>query len=166
MQLARRGCNGQNGCKRIVGGVSLDCNLGVWDPMSQDRSGSESLLKCIEGDIKPWVFNIVVQFVPFMFRPEKDADLRELEQVNGLDDRAMMKARWIKPAARRSPSQTCSHMILSFSSPVPANDTLAYGLFICQKKVYAEKCKKEPLRCLMSQMPPLGACGRRLPGSA
>ena len=98
--------------------------------------------------IKPRVFNVVVQFVPLTFRLEKDAELRELEQVNGLDDRAMMKARWIKPAARWSPSQTCSHMILSFSSPVPANDTLAYGLFICQKKVYMKKCKKEPLQCL------------------
>ena len=98
--------------------------------------------------IKPRVFNIVVQFVPLMFRPEKDMDLRELEQVNGLEDRAVTKVRWIKPAARQTPSQTCGHMILSFSSPVPANDTLAYGLFICQKKVYTEKCKKEPLQCL------------------
>ena len=49
VQLARRGCNGQNGCECIVGGVSLDCNLSVQDPMGQDRSGSEGLLKCIEG---------------------------------------------------------------------------------------------------------------------
>ena len=49
MQLARRGHNGQDGCERIVRGVSLDCNLSVRDPMSQDWSGSEGLLKCIEG---------------------------------------------------------------------------------------------------------------------
>ena len=65
--------------------------------------------------IKPRVFNVVVQFVPLMFRLEKDMDLSELEQVNGLEDRAVTKARWIKPAARWSPSQTCGHMILSFS---------------------------------------------------
>ena len=29
-----------------------------------------------------------------------------------------------------------------------ANDVLAHSLFICQKKVYVEKCKKEPLHCL------------------
>ena len=81
--------------------------------------------------IKPQVFNVVMQFVPLMFRLEKDTDLRELEQVNGLEDRAMMKVRWIKPAARWSPSQTYGHMILLFSSPVTANDTLAYSLFIC-----------------------------------
>ena len=49
VQLARRGHNGQNGCECIVGGVSLDCYLSVRDPMGQDQSGSEGLLKCIEG---------------------------------------------------------------------------------------------------------------------
>ena len=49
VQLARMGCNGQNGCKRVVRGVSLDCDLSVQDPMGQDRSGSEGLLECIEG---------------------------------------------------------------------------------------------------------------------
>ena len=49
VQLTRRGCNGQNGCECIVGGISLDCNLSVQNPMGQDRSGSEGVLKCIEG---------------------------------------------------------------------------------------------------------------------
>ena len=49
VQLAGRGRNGQDGCEHIVRGVSLDCNLSVRDPMGQDRSGSEGLLKCIEG---------------------------------------------------------------------------------------------------------------------
>ena len=49
MQLAGRGRNGQDGCEHIVRGVSLDCNLSVQDPMSQDQSDSEGLLKCIEG---------------------------------------------------------------------------------------------------------------------
>ena len=49
MQLAGRGRNGQDGCEHIVRGISLNCNLSVWDPMTQDWSGSEGLLKCIEG---------------------------------------------------------------------------------------------------------------------
>ena len=68
--------------------------------------------------IKPWVFKRSGAVRPphvLMFRPEKDMDLRELEQVNRLEDRAVMKVRWIKPAARQSPSQTCGHMILLFS---------------------------------------------------
>ena len=33
MQLAGRGHNGQDGCKRIVRGISLDCYLSVRDPV-------------------------------------------------------------------------------------------------------------------------------------
>ena len=68
--------------------------------------------------------------------------------MNGFDKGDVTKGRWIKPVARCSPSQTCRHLILSFSCPIPANSILSYGLVICHKKVYAEKCKKEPLRCL------------------
>ena len=60
----------------------------------------------------------------------------------------IQRAWWIKPISRRSPTQTCGHVMLSFLSPETANDVLAHGLFICQKKVYMEKCKKEPLHCL------------------
>ena len=58
---------------------------------------------------------MVMQFVPLTFRLEMGMDLRKLEQVIGLEDGAVTKVRWIKPAARQSPSQTRSHMILSFS---------------------------------------------------
>jgi len=98
--------------------------------------------------IRPCSYNIVVQFIPLTFRVDKALDLRELEEVNGLQSRVINRVRWIKPVARRHPSQTCGHIILTFSAPSPANDMLVYGLFICHKKVYAEKCKKEPLRCL------------------
>ena len=74
--------------------------------------------------------------------------LRELEDVNGIEKNSLSKVRWIKPVARRTPQQTCGHAILSFSSPQAVNEVLANGIFVCQKKVYAEKCKKEPLRCL------------------
>ena len=54
-------------------------------------------------------------------------------------------ARWIKPDARRSPMQTCRHAIFMLPLPQAANEVLANRIFVCQKKVYAEKCKKEPL---------------------
>jgi len=49
------GCNlpmgvvlkGQQEC--IVRGISLDCNLSVWDPMGKDQSCGESLFKCFKG---------------------------------------------------------------------------------------------------------------------
>ena len=82
------------------------------------------------------------------FCTDRKEDLREVEEANSIDTDDIVKARWIKPVARRKPSQTCGHLIVSFRLPQLANDSLAYGLFIGHKKVYAEKCKQEPLRCL------------------
>jgi hypothetical protein len=98
--------------------------------------------------IKPRLYHAIVQFVPLTLRPENPTDLRKIEESNDLEAGTITKARWIKPISRRKPSQTCGHLICSFSTAKSANETLANGLFICQKKVYAKKCKKEPLRCL------------------
>jgi len=40
---------GEDGCKGIVGSVSFYYELGVQNPMCEDRSCGESLLECIEG---------------------------------------------------------------------------------------------------------------------
>jgi hypothetical protein len=98
--------------------------------------------------IKPRTFQVVVQFVPLTFHPDRETDLREIEEVNGIAKDDVLRARWLKPAARRKPTQTCGHIIVSFLSPQSANKALTDGLFICQKRVYAEKCKREPIRCL------------------
>src|SRR6266481_412491 len=50
VQVAGGSRNGKDGGECIVRGVSLDCNGGVRDPMCEDRSCSESLLECIEGE--------------------------------------------------------------------------------------------------------------------
>src|SRR6266481_7904698 len=62
--------------------------------------------------------------------------------------RSIMCARWIKLAHRRAPDQTCGHAIFTLSRPEVANTILTSSLIVCQKHVYAEKCKKEPTRCL------------------
>ena len=95
--------------------------------------------------IKPRIYQVLVQFVLLTFRPDRAVDLREIEEANSIDNGGIVRVRWIKPATRHKPSQTCGHLILSFQSPQSANDTLAYGLVIGHKKVYAEKCKWEPL---------------------
>jgi len=35
----------------IVRGISLNCNLSVWDPMGKDQSCGKSLFKCFKGRI-------------------------------------------------------------------------------------------------------------------
>ena len=52
---------------------------------------------------------------------------------------------------QRACNQTCSHVILIASTAEVANQILTNGLLVCQKRVYAEKCKKEPTCCLKCQ---------------
>ena len=101
-----------------------------------------------EAIIKLRNYHIVAQFVLLSFKPDKDDGLREVKESNSMKTGDIQRVRWIKPISRQLPAQTCSHIILSFTSPDTANEASAHGLFICQKKVYAEKCKKEPLHCL------------------
>ena len=102
----------------------------------------------LEAIIKLRNYHVVVQFVLLSFKSDKDNGLREVKESNGMKTGDIQRARWIKPISRWSPTQTCGHIILSFTSPDTANEALAHSLFIFQKKVYGEKCKKEPLYCL------------------
>jgi hypothetical protein len=98
--------------------------------------------------LKPRTYSLVIQFVPLHFRPDSNPDLRDTEEVNQLPRNAILRARWIKPAYRQAPGQTCGHVLAVMTRPMDANAILTNGLVICQKRVYAEKCKKEPTRCL------------------
>ena len=101
--------------------------------------------------VKERAFPIVVQFVPLHFKPDRTPEIRQVEKDNDLPDGSLLRARWIKPAHRRARDQTCGHVILVASTADTANKMLTNGLIVCQKHVYAEKCKKEPTRCLKCQ---------------
>src|SRR5882724_8105158 len=49
VQVAIGSRNGKDSGECIVRGISLNCNLSVWDPMGKDRSCGESLVKCFKG---------------------------------------------------------------------------------------------------------------------
>ena len=98
--------------------------------------------------LKSRTYSLVVQFVPLQFRPDSERELRDIEETNMLPNNAILRARWLKPAYRRAPDQTCGHILAVMTKPEDANTILTNGLVICQKRVYAVKCKKEPTRCL------------------
>jgi hypothetical protein len=102
----------------------------------------------LDARIKTRLYPLVLQFILLHFGPERSNELRAIEGHNKLPCGAIDKARWLKPTHRRSPNQTCGHALFTFTSPETANKVLTDGLIICQKRVYAEKCKKEPIRCL------------------
>ena len=101
--------------------------------------------------VRERAFSLVVQFVPLYFKPEKEMEIRWIEEDNDLSTGSLLRARWIKPAYRRARDQTCGHVILVASTAEAANQILTNGLLVCQKWVYAEKCKKEPTHCLKCQ---------------
>ena len=47
--------------------------------------------------IKPRLYQVMVQFVPLTFQPDREADLHEVEEANS-DIGGIVRARWIKPA--------------------------------------------------------------------
>ena len=49
VQFAIWSCDWKDSSECIVGGISLDCNLSVQDPMGKDQSCGESLFKLFKG---------------------------------------------------------------------------------------------------------------------
>ena len=97
---------------------------------------------------KSRTYSLVVQFVPLHFKPDDSNKLHTLEELNGLPTNAFLQAHWIKPLYHRAAEQTCRHVLAVMTRPKDANKILTDGLIICQKRVCAEKCKKEPTHCL------------------
>ena len=104
-----------------------------------------------DATVREHAFSLVVQFVPLYFKLEKDPEIHQVEEDNGLPAGLLLHAHWIKPAYQRAHDQTCGHVILIASAADVANNILTNSLLICQKRVYAKKCKKEPTCCLKCQ---------------
>ena len=104
-----------------------------------------------DSSVRERAFPPMVQFMPLYFKPDSDSEVRSVEKDNDLPAGSLLCARWIKPPYRRNREQMCSHIILVTSATEAANKILTNGLLVCQKRVYAKKCKKEPTHCLKCQ---------------
>ena len=93
-------------------------------------------------------YSLVVPNVPISFDPKDDKHLREVEEVNGLKTREIVKAKWIKPIGRRRPDQARAYIIISLSSADSANHIIRDGMNICSVRVRPRKQKAEPVQCM------------------
>ena len=91
---------------------------------------------------------MIAYYVPLNLNTDNPAHLAEIVNLNSMQKDDLLRIRWAKPPARRSPSQTCGHLILNFSNPDSANRARTEGLVICNKRVSVAKYKKEPIHCL------------------
>jgi hypothetical protein len=94
--------------------------------------------------LKQRQYALLVPRIPLSFNPENGLHLREIEEVNGLANNAIAKARWIKPESRRRAGQTVAHATFIFNSVRDANKCIMEGLLVCSSKVYPSKMKQEP----------------------
>jgi len=97
------------------------------------------------------LYNLIAYNVPIIMEPENGNHIKEIHEVNQLEPETIKTARWVKPIARRSPTQKSAHLILSFTDVNAANRALANGLTICHRRTTVEKIRKEPVRCLKCQ---------------
>ncbi|KAF8805379.1 hypothetical protein BYT27DRAFT_7104838, partial [Phlegmacium glaucopus] len=94
---------------------------------------------------------VIAYYIPLHLNTANPNHIAEIEEVNGMQEGDLMKIRWAKPPTRRRATQTCGHLVLTFSNPDAANRAKAGGLIICSKQVSVAKYKKEPIRCLKCQ---------------
>ena len=88
---------------------------------------------------------MIAYFISLTLNPNNPRHIAEIVESNNMLTDDLLKLRWAKPLARRLPSQTCGHLIISFSNPDAANRAKTEGLVICNKRVSVAKHKKEPI---------------------
>ena len=96
-------------------------------------------------------YQMIALNVSLLLDPTNKEHLKEITEVNHLEDDTISAVRWAKPIVRRSPGQRSAHLILTFTDINEANRAVVNGLTICNKKAKVEKVKKEPTRCLKCQ---------------
>jgi hypothetical protein len=98
--------------------------------------------------IKDRSYQLIIENVPISFNPSSPMAIAEIETKGGLQQKSVIKARYIKPVARRTPNQRTAHIALSLSTKTSANQIIRHGITIEGKKVYGRKLLPEPTRCL------------------
>ena len=92
------------------------------------------------------MYNLIAPSVPISFDPKADKHLCELEEVNGLCTKEIVRAKWIKPIGRRRPNQTRTYAIIMLSSADSANLLIRDGMNICSVRVRPHKQKAKPVQ--------------------
>ncbi|KAG2744601.1 hypothetical protein P692DRAFT_201721654, partial [Suillus brevipes Sb2] len=60
-------------------------------------------------------------------------------------------ARWIKPPAKRSSTQTVAHLLIALKDPSSANKGIRDGITLNKNKLQMKKNKRKPVRCTKCQ---------------
>ncbi|EJF55579.1 hypothetical protein DICSQDRAFT_13396, partial [Dichomitus squalens LYAD-421 SS1] len=100
-----------------------------------------------QAKIRPRQYKLVAEFTPVGFDPSREEVWRRTEEDLGLDEGAILEARWIKPVHRRYREQRFAHLLVTVSSPEAANKIIRAGLILAGRHVSVRKNLAEPMRC-------------------
>ena len=64
---------------------------------------------------------VIAYYIPLHLDTNSTGHLKEILEVNRIQEGNLSGLRWVKPLARRTPTQTCGHLILFFTNPDAAN---------------------------------------------
>ncbi|KAG1787223.1 uncharacterized protein HD556DRAFT_1247151, partial [Suillus plorans] len=101
--------------------------------------------------IKDRTFQVIAEYVPISFNLESSSDLREIEERSNLSPGTIVKAKWLKPVARRNPGRRTAFCVIACASRKSANEVIRLGITIEGRKSAARKLLPEPTRCLKCQ---------------
>ncbi|KIJ52013.1 hypothetical protein M422DRAFT_77479, partial [Sphaerobolus stellatus SS14] len=74
-----------------------------------------------QASVKPHLYPVIVEQVPISFKPDSNADIRNLEEGNGICMGEIERARWIKPPTWHDTNQRAAHLIILLTNPRTAN---------------------------------------------
>lgn len=131
--------------------VEMESDAGaLWlkDP-ANERALCEALGAGLSFKRRP--FSVLALNVTTTIDPENEDLLKEIMEVNGINNGHLAAMRWVKPKNRRNnenPEQKTAHAILTFTDADEANRAILAGLVICHRRLKIVKVKKEPIRCM------------------
>jgi hypothetical protein len=120
------------------------CQHRVWSVHQRPNIGSGAC-------IKDRTYQIILQFVPTIFDPSNNLQLRQYEEQNGIAPNTVLKAEWIKLVNDRTPTQKVATLRTYHRDAGSANKVLSSGAYISGKRAIPKKPKREPIRCLFCQ---------------
>jgi hypothetical protein len=119
----------------------------------KNKKNKEKFIQALEpnASIKERTYSVIIQFVPLTFNIDSTEHLRDLETENNWSQNTITLARWIKPPAKRNPSQRVAHLLLILNDPKSANEGIRDGITLNQNILQVKKNKREPIRCAKCQ---------------
>jgi hypothetical protein len=93
-------------------------------------------------------FFILVPHIPLTFNLTEEGHLREVEECNKLPAGTIVKARWIKPAYRRTLEQRAAHAIFALKDVMTANICIRDSIYVCRLWICPSRLKHKPMQCM------------------